>query len=100
MSRDRWSLLAVVATMVVWGLNFPFVKHVLGQVGVGAFLFIRFAALPLLGLAMLAIVFRGRIARTWPRREDLPRFILCALVGHTVHIAAVMGGMKIGRAHV
>ena len=31
MSRDRWSLVAVVATMVVWGLNFPFVKHVLDQ---------------------------------------------------------------------
>jgi drug/metabolite transporter (DMT)-like permease len=98
MSRDRWSLLAVVATMVVWGLNFPFVKHVLDQIGVGAFLFIRFATLPLLGLAMLAIVFRSRIARTWPRREDLPRFILCAVVGHTVHIAAVMGGMNLSTA--
>jgi drug/metabolite transporter (DMT)-like permease len=98
MSRDRWSLLAVVATMVVWGLNFPFVKHVLDQVGVGAFLFIRFAALPLLALAMLAIVFRSRIARTWPRREDLPRFVLCAVVGHAVHIAAVMGGMNLSTA--
>ena len=98
MSRDRWSLVAVVATMVVWGLNFPFVKYVLDQIGVGAFLFIRFAALPLLGLALLAIVFRGRLARTWPRREDLPRFILCALVGHTVHIAAVMSGMNLSTA--
>jgi len=76
MSRDRWSLVAVVATMVVWGLNFPFVKYVLDQIGVGAFLFIRFAALPLLGLALLAIVFRGRLARTWPKRADLPRFVL------------------------
>jgi len=39
----RWSLAAVVATMVVWGLNFPFVKHVLGQIGVGAFLSDKFA---------------------------------------------------------
>jgi len=98
MSRDRWSLPAVVATMVIWGLNFPFVKHVLDQIGVGAFLFIRFAALPLLALAMLAIVFRSRIGRTWPRREDLPRFILCAVVGHAVHIAAVMGGMNLSTA--
>src|SRR5688572_26307259 len=98
MSRDRWSLLAVVATMVVWGLNFPFVKHVLDQIGVGAFLFIRFAALPLLGLAMLAIVFRSRIARTGPRREDLRRCVLCAVVGHAVHIAAVMGGMNLSTA--
>src|SRR4051812_15124392 len=98
MTRDRWSLIATIATMVVWGLNFPFVKHVLDQVGVGAFLFIRFAALPLLALALLAIVFRGRLARTWPRREDLPRFVLCALVGHAVHIAAVMSGMKLSTA--
>jgi drug/metabolite transporter (DMT)-like permease len=98
MPSTRWSLAATIATMVVWGLNFPFVKHVLDQIGVGAFLFIRFAALPLLALAMLAIVFRGRIARTWPRREDLPRFVLCALVGHAVHIAAVMGGMNLSTA--
>jgi drug/metabolite transporter (DMT)-like permease len=98
MPRARWALAATVATMVVWGLNFPFVKHVLDQIGVGAFLFIRFAVLPLLGLALLVIVFRGRLARTWPKREDLPRFILCAVVGHTVHIAAVMGGMNLSTA--
>src|SRR5262245_27014160 len=98
MSRDRWSLIAVIGTMVVWGLNFPFVKHVLDQIGVGAFLFVRFAALPLLGLALLVIVFRGRLARTWPRREDLPRFVACAVVGHAIHIAAVMAGMNLSTA--
>jgi drug/metabolite transporter (DMT)-like permease len=98
MPSARWSLAAAVATMVVWGLNFPFVKHVLGQIGVGAFLFMRFAVLPLLGLLLLAIVFRGRIARTFPKREDLPRFVLCAIVGHAVHIAAVMAGMNLSTA--
>jgi drug/metabolite transporter (DMT)-like permease len=98
MPSARWSLAAVVATMVVWGLNFPFVKYVLGHIGVGAFLFIRFSVLPLLGLALLAIVFRGRIARTWPRREDLPRFVLCAIIGHAVHITAVMAGMNLSTA--
>jgi drug/metabolite transporter (DMT)-like permease len=98
MPSPRWSLTAVVATMVVWGLNFPFVKHVLDQIGVGAFLFIRFAVLPLLGLALLAIVFRGKLARTWPKREDLPRFVLCAIVGHAIHIAAVMAGMNLSTA--
>ena len=98
MLSTRWSLAAVIATMVVWGLNFPFVKHVLDQIGVGAFLFIRFAVLPLLGLALLAIVFRGKLARTWPKREDLPRFVLCAIVGHAIHIAAVMAGMNLSTA--
>jgi len=98
MPSARWSLAASVATMVVWGLNFPFVKHVLSQIGVGAFLFLRFAVLPLLGLLLLAIVFRGRLARTFPKREDLPRFVLCAIVGHAIHIAAVMAGMNLSTA--
>src|SRR5262245_23758901 len=98
MPSPRWSLTAVVATMVVWGLNFPFVKHVLNEIGVGAFLFIRFAVLPLLGLVLLALVFRGKLARTWPKREDLPRFVLCAIVGHAIHIAAVMAGMNLSTA--
>ena len=98
MTRSRWALTATVATMVVWGLNFAFVKHVLDQIGFGAFLFIRFAVLPLLGLALLVLVFRGKLSRTWPRREDLPRFVLCALVGHAIHIAAVMGGMSLSTA--
>jgi len=98
MLSTRWSLAAVVATMVVWGLNFPFVKHVLDQIGVGAFLFIRFAVLPLLALALLVIVFRGKLARTWPKREDLPRFVLCAIIGHAIHIAAVMAGMNLSTA--
>jgi drug/metabolite transporter (DMT)-like permease len=98
MSTARWSLIAALATMLAWGMNFAFVKYVLDQIGVGAFLFIRFSVLPLLGLALLAIVFRGRIARTWPRREDLPRFVLCAIIGHAVHIAAVMAGMSLSTA--
>jgi drug/metabolite transporter (DMT)-like permease len=93
--RTRLSLIAALATMVAWGVNFAFVKHLLDRLGVETFMFIRFAALPLLGFALLVAVFRRRIARTWPRREDLPRFIACALIGHTVHIAVVMHGMHL-----
>ena len=98
MNHHRWSLAAALATMVAWGVNFAFVKHVLDHVGVGAFLFIRFASLPLLGLLLLLIVFRGRLALSVPRREDWGRFVACALVGHTVHIAAVMVGMNLSTA--
>ena len=84
--------------MVAWGVNFAFVKHVLDQMGVGAFMFLRFAILPLLAFFMLVVVFRGRIRKTWPRREDLPRFIACALIGHTLHIAVVMWGMNLSTA--
>ena len=84
--------------MVAWGVNFAFVKHVLDQIGVGALMFLRFAALPLLGFILLLAIFRSRIAHTWPRREDLPRFLACALFGHVVHLAAVMWGMNLSTA--
>jgi drug/metabolite transporter (DMT)-like permease len=96
--RDQWGLAAAIFTMLAWGMNFAFVKYVLGSMGVGAFMFLRFSILPLLGLALLLVAFRGRLARSWPRREDLPRFVLCALVGHVVHISAVMYGMNLSTA--
>ena len=84
--------------MVAWGMNFAFVKYVLEHLGVGAFMFLRFLVLPLLGLALLVLIFRNRVRHTWPRRADLPRFLLCALVGHVVHISAVMYGMNLSTA--
>jgi drug/metabolite transporter (DMT)-like permease len=93
-----WSLIAAVGTMVAWGMNFAFVKYILEHLGVGAFMFLRFLVLPLLGLALLVVIFRHRIAHTWPRRADLPRFLLCALVGHVIHISAVMYGMNLSTA--
>ena len=79
-------------------MNFAFVKYVLEYLGVGAFMFLRFLVLPLLGLALLVIVFRHRIRHTWPKRAHLPRFLLCALVGHVIHISAVMYGMNLSTA--
>jgi drug/metabolite transporter (DMT)-like permease len=84
--------------MLAWGVNFAFVKHVLEALGVGAFLFIRFAALPVLGLFLLMVIFRSKVRHTWPRREDLPRFLACALVGHALHIGLVMHGMNLSTA--
>ena len=93
-----WSLVAAVGTMIAWGMNFAFVKYILEHLGVGAFMFLRFLVLPALGLALLVVIFRHRIAHTWPRRADLPRFVLCAFVGHVVHISAVMYGMNLSTA--
>jgi drug/metabolite transporter (DMT)-like permease len=93
-----WSLVAAVGTMVAWGMNFAFVKYVLDHLGVGVFMFLRFTVLPLLGLVLLVAIFRPRVAHTWPRRADLPRFLVCALVGHVLHISAVMYGMNLSTA--
>jgi drug/metabolite transporter (DMT)-like permease len=91
-------LIAALATMLVWGVNFAVSKYILERIGAGSFMFFRFSLLPLLGMTLLVIVFRGRLAMTWPRREDLPRFIACALIGHAVHIAAVVHGMNLSTA--
>src|ERR1700682_1942411 len=66
--------------------------------GVGAFMFLRFAVLTLLGFVLLAIVFRGRFRRSWPKREDLPRFIACGLIGHAAHVGIVTYGMNLSTA--
>jgi drug/metabolite transporter (DMT)-like permease len=93
-----WSLIAAVGTMIAWGMNFAFVKYILEHLGVGAFIFLRYLVLPLLGLALLVVIFRHRVMHTWPRRADLPRFVLCAFIGHVVHITAVQHGMNLSTA--
>lgn len=98
MKHARWSLPAALAIMFVWGVNFAFVKHVLDAIGVGAFIFIRFASMPVLAVLLLFLAFRRQIAKSLPKREDWPRFIACGLVGHTLHIALVMWGMNLSTA--
>src|SRR3954447_8527850 len=84
--------------MCVWGMNFPFTKYVLEAIGVAPFVFIRFLTMPFLAFALLAIVFRHRIARTWPKREDLPRFVACGLIGHAAHVGLVFWGINLSTA--
>ena len=94
-SVERWSLIAALATMAVWGVNFTIIKYVLEQMGVGPFLFIRYLMMPLLGFTLLAVVYRRHLRKSWPRREDLPRFVACGLVGHTAHVGLVTWGISL-----
>src|SRR2546423_15713952 len=84
--------------MFVWGLNFAFTKYVLEAIGIAPFVFIRFLTMPVLAFALLALVFRHRIARTLPRREDLPCFVACGLVGHAAHVGLVFWGINLSTA--
>src|SRR4249919_2949072 len=97
-SASRLSLLAAIAIMVVWGANFAITKYVLDAVDVGPFLFIRFLTLPLLGFALLALVYRRHLAKSVPLRGDWPRFIAAGLVGHTVHVGIVTWGIDMSTA--
>jgi drug/metabolite transporter (DMT)-like permease len=97
-SMHKWAFAAGVALMTVWGVNFAVTKVVLADLGVGPFLFIRFLAMPLFGFALLAAISRRHFAKSWPRREDLPRFIACGLLGHTAHVSIVMWGINLSTA--
>ncbi len=94
-STQKWALAAGVALMVVWGVNFVITKVVLAELGVASFLFLRFLLMPLLGFALLAAVYRRHLAKSWPERRDLPRFVAAGLLGHTAHVGIVMWGMDL-----
>jgi drug/metabolite transporter (DMT)-like permease len=97
-SASQLSLVAAVAIMVVWGANFAITKYVLDAMGVGPFLFIRFLILPLLGFALLLLVYRRHLAKSVPRRADWPRFAAAGLIGHTVHVGIVTWGINLSTA--
>jgi len=97
-SASQLSLSAAIAIMVVWGANFAITKVVLDAIGVGPFLFIRFLTLPLLGFALLALVYRRHLAKSLPRRADWPRFVAAGLIGHTVHVGIVIWGINLSTA--
>ena len=94
----RWSLIAAVAIMVVWGVNFAVTKYVLGEIGVGPFLFMRFLITPVLGFALLMAVYRRHLRKSWPKRDDLPRFVAAGLIGHTLHVGIVTWGIDLSTA--
>jgi len=96
--HERASLIAALAIMVVWGVNFAVTKYALAGIGVGPFLFLRFLTMPILAFALVAVVFRRRLARTWPKREDLPRFVACGVIGHTLHVGIVIWGINLSTA--
>ena len=92
---QKWALAAGIALMAIWGVNFVITKVVLAELGVGSFLFLRFLLMPMLGFALLVGVYRHHIAKSWPKREDLPRFVAAGLIGHAAHVGIVMWGMNL-----
>jgi drug/metabolite transporter (DMT)-like permease len=96
--QSRAALAAAIAMMFVWGVNFGVTKFVLGALGVGPFLFIRFTTTSLLGFLLLALVYRHHLPKSWPRRADLPRFAIAGVIGHTLHVGIVTWGIDLSTA--
>src|SRR5258706_3161712 len=96
--QSRAALAAAIAMMFIWGANFGVTKFVLGAIGVGPFLFTRLTTTPLLAFLLLAIVYRHHLPKSWPRREDLPRFAIAGIIGHTLHVGIVTWGINLSTA--
>jgi drug/metabolite transporter (DMT)-like permease len=84
-------LLAALAVIGVWGLNFPLQKAVFGQIGPVAFNGLRFLIVPV--CAVLLLLWRYRLA--WPRldRADLWALARLALVGQGLHLILAAQGL-------
>lgn len=88
---QQLALLAGVATVAVWGVNFAVQKTLFAVLPPGGFLFARYLLMPLCAALLLIVVSRGR----WPRlpRADVWRLAGLGVLGHGVHVVLVTYGI-------
>lgn len=78
--------LALLTTVTLWATTFIVTKDAFEHIEVMAFVFIRFLLMTVMAFAILG-VFKARTPELdiWPRRADLPRFLLAGLTGFTFY---------------
>jgi len=85
-------LLAALAVVLTWGLNFPLSKALFTQVGPAAFLGLRYLLVPLCAIALLC----WRFGRRWPRldRGEVGPLVRLTLIGQGLHLLLSAYGMQ------
>jgi drug/metabolite transporter (DMT)-like permease len=85
-------LLAALAVVVTWGLNFPLSKALFTQVGPAGFLGLRYLLMPFCAVALLCWRFGWR----WPRldRTEVWPLVRLTLVGQGLHLLLSAYGMQ------
>lgn len=85
-------LLAALAVVLVWGLNFPLQKALFGEVGPIAFLGLRYLLMPFCAIALLC----WRFGRRWPRldRGEVWPLVRLTLIGQGLHLLLSALGMQ------
>lgn len=85
-------LLAALATILVWGLNFPLQKALFGLMGPVAFVGLRYLIAPLCSVVLLWVYFRWN----WPRlaRADWWKLLPVALIGQALHLVLAAVGLQ------
>jgi len=85
-------LLAALAVVLVWGLNFPLQKALFGQIGPVGFLGVRYLLMPFCAVALLC----WRFGTRWPRldRGEVWPLVRLTLVGQGLHLSLSTLGMQ------
>lgn len=85
-------LLAALAVVIVWGVNFPLQKALFGQVGPIGFLGLRYLLVPFCAVALLC----WRFGTRWPRldRQEIWPLVRLTLVGQGLHLLLSALGMQ------
>ena len=90
--RHTPPLLAALAVVLVWGLNFPLQKALFGQIGPVGFLGVRYLLMPFCAVALLC----WRFGTRWPRldRGEVWPLVRLTLVGQGLHLSLSALGMQ------
>jgi drug/metabolite transporter (DMT)-like permease len=91
----RLPLLAGLAVIAVWGLNFPLQKAILAHMSPVANVGLRYLITPVCALALLLWRF-GLVRRGWPAltRADLLQLARLAVIGQALHLLLAAWGMQ------
>ena len=92
--KDRHTapLVAALAVVLTWGLNFPLSKALFNQVGPTGFLGLRYLLMPFCAVALLCWRFGAR----WPRldRGEVWPLVRLTLIGQGLHLLLSAYGMQ------
>lgn len=90
-SPSPWPLIAGLAVIVTWGLNFPLQKAIFAEIGPVAFVGLRYLLVPFCALALLFAHYR----RAWPRlaRAEWWELARLALIGQALHLILAAQGL-------
>jgi drug/metabolite transporter (DMT)-like permease len=89
-----WTESALSLMVLVWGVNFPIVKHALATFHPLAFNAVRFAVASVLVFAVMRV--RGELGM--PERRDVPRIVALGLLGNVLYQLCFILGLDQSRA--
>jgi drug/metabolite transporter (DMT)-like permease len=88
-NRHRAAVAALVLSSCLWGMAFLFAKLAFAELSVSQVVLYRF------GLASLVLLPVAWLRRAWPRREDLPLFLLAGFLTVPVSFMLQFGGLAL-----